>query len=50
MIYSGNFHCTAIKSLRGGDGICIPLPATSQCHLSEEQRHTQATPPPSLLQ
>lgn len=29
MIYSGNLHCTAIKSLRGGDSICIPLPTTS---------------------
>lgn len=46
MIYSGNFHRSAIKSLGGGDGICIPSPAASQCHLSEEQRHTQAAPPP----
>lgn len=34
MIYSGNLHCTTIKSLRGADGICIPLPATSRRHLS----------------
>lgn len=36
MIHPGNFHGTAIKSFRGGDSICIPLPATSQCHLSKE--------------
>lgn len=29
MIYSGNLHCTVLKSLRGGDSMCIPLPVTS---------------------
>lgn len=30
MIYSGNVPCPTIKSLRGGHGICIPLPAPPQ--------------------
>lgn len=48
MIYSGNFHCRTIKSLKGGDSICMPLPATTQRPLSEGQHHTRGPPP--LLQ
>lgn len=48
MIYSGNLHCSAIKSLGGGDSTGIPLPATPNATpLKSSTTHRQT---PLLLQ